>query len=90
MQIINDRISLDYLYYLIDEKNELIALFHARWSDFSNELKDEFLEKKPDQYKESNKIIIDVDKNRELMKKLGINQIPSLVSITRAKVKILK
>lgn len=28
-------------------------------------------------------MIIDIDKNRELIKKLGINQIPSLVSITK-------
>ncbi|MFR6221877.1 MAG: thioredoxin, partial [Anaerococcus sp.] len=59
------------------------ALFHANWSSSSNLMKKNFLKEEEDSYKNIKKMIIDIDKNRELIKKLGINQIPSLVSITK-------
>ena len=46
-------------------------------------MKNEFLKEEEDSYKNIKKIIIDIDKNGELVKKLGINQIPSLVTITK-------
>ena len=46
-------------------------------------MKKNFLKEEEDSYKNIKKMIIDIDKNRELIKKLGINQIPSLVSITK-------
>ena len=58
-------------------------VFHANWSNFSIKIKEDFLKEEEDSYKDIEKIIIDIDKNRDLLKKLGINQIPSLVSITK-------
>lgn len=83
MQIIKDKLSDDLIFSLVEENKEVTALFHANWSSFSNKIKEEFLSEKEDQYKNYKKIIIDIDKNRELMQKLGINQIPSLVTFTK-------
>lgn len=87
MQIIKDKLSNDLIFSLIKENKEVTALFHANWSSFSNKIKEEFLKENEDQYKDKAKIIIDIDKNRELMQKLGINQIPSLVIFTKDSLK---
>lgn len=87
MQVINTKLTSDYIASLVENNKEVTALFHANWSSFSNKIKDEFLKEKEDQYKNSKKIIIDIDRNRELMQRLGINQIPSLVTFTKDSLK---
>lgn len=87
MQIIKDKLSDDLIFSLIDKNKEVTALFHANWSSCSNKIKEKFLNEKEDQYKDSTRIVIDIDKNRELMQKLGINQIPSLVTFTKDSLK---
>lgn len=82
MQIIDHQISPKYIRELLVDNSKIIALFHANWSNFSIKVKEDFL-KEEDSYKNIRKIIIDIDKNRDLLKKMGINQIPSLVSITK-------
>lgn len=83
MQIIDHKISKKFLDDILIDNSKIIALFHAKWSNFSNKIKEDFLKEEEDSYKNIKKMIIDIDKNRELIKKLGINQIPSLVSITK-------
>ncbi|WP_236785640.1 thioredoxin domain-containing protein [Anaerococcus ihuae] len=83
MQIVDYKISKEFLENILLDNKKIIALFHANWSNFSQNMKKEFLKEEEDSYKNIGKIIIDVDKNGELMKKLGINQIPSLVSISK-------
>ena len=83
MQIIDHQISPKYIRELLVDNSKIIALFHANWSNFSIEVKEDFLMEEEDSYKNIRKIIIDIDKNRDLLKKMGINQIPSLVSITK-------
>lgn len=82
MQIVDYKISKEFLKKILVDNKKIIALFHANWSSSSNLMKKNFL-KEEDSYKNIKKMIIDIDKNRELIKKLGINQIPSLVSITK-------
>ena len=72
MQIVDYKISKEFLKKIL-----------ANWSSSSNLMKKNFLKEEEDSYKNIKKMIIDIDKNRELIKKLGINQIPSLVSITK-------
>ncbi|WP_276876760.1 thioredoxin [Anaerococcus hydrogenalis] len=83
MQIIDHQISPKYIRELLVDNSKIIALFHANWSNFSIKVKEDFLKEEEDSYKNIRKIIIDIDKNRDLLKKMGINQIPSLVSITK-------
>ena len=83
MQIVDYKISKEFLENILLDNKKIIALFHANWSNFSQNMKEEFLKEEEDSYKNIRKIIIDVDKNGELMKRLGINQIPSLVSISK-------
>ena len=83
MQIIDHKISKKFLDDMLMDNSKIIALFHANWSNFSIKIKEDFLKEEEDSYKNIKKIIIDIDKNRDLLKKLGINQIPSLVSITK-------
>lgn len=83
MQIVNYKISKEFLKKILVDNKKIIALFHANWSSSSNLMKKNFLKEEEDSYKNIKKMIIDIDKNRELIKKLGINQIPSLVSITK-------
>lgn len=83
MQIIDHKISSKYIRELLVDNSKIIALFHANWSNFSIKVKEDFLMEEEDSYKNIRKIIIDIDKNRDLLKKMGINQIPSLVSITK-------
>ena len=87
MQIIDYKISKDFFENILQDNKKIIALFHAKWSNSSNIMKKEFLQDKEDSYKNVKKIIIDIDKNRELIGKMGINQIPSLVSITKNSLK---
>lgn len=83
MQIVDYKISKEFLKKILVDNKKIIALFHANWSSYSNLMKKNFLKEEEDSYKNIKKMIIDIDKNRELIKKLGINQIPSLVSITK-------
>ncbi|WP_049690722.1 thioredoxin domain-containing protein [Anaerococcus jeddahensis] len=83
MQIVDYKISKEFLENILLDNKKIIALFHANWSNFSQNMKKEFLKEEEDSYKNIKKIIIDIDKNGELVKKLGINQIPSLVTITK-------
>ncbi|MDU2648173.1 thioredoxin family protein [Anaerococcus vaginalis] len=83
MQIVDYKISKEFLKKILVDNKKIIALFHANWSSSSNLMKINFLKEEEDSYKNIKKMIIDIDKNRELIKKLGINQIPSLVSITK-------
>ena len=83
MQIVDYKISKEFLKKILVDNKKIIALFHANWSSSSNLMKKNFLKEEEDSYKDIKKMIIDIDKNRELIKKLGINQIPSLVSITK-------
>lgn len=83
MQIVDYKISKEFLKKILVDNKKIIALFHANWSSSSNLMKKNFLKEEEDSYKNIKKMIIDIDKNRELIKKLGINQIPSLVSITK-------
>ncbi|MDU7142064.1 MAG: thioredoxin family protein [Anaerococcus vaginalis] len=83
MQIVDYKISKEFLKKILVDNKKIIALFHANWSSASNLMKKNFLKEEEDSYKNIKKMIIDIDKNRELIKKLGINQIPSLVSITK-------
>lgn len=83
MQIVDYKISKEFFKKILVDNKKIIALFHANWSSSSNLMKKNFLKEEEDSYKNIKKIIIDIDKNRELIKKLGINQIPSLVSITK-------
>lgn len=83
MQIVDKKISIDFLENLLVDNKKIIALFHANWSNYSNQIKKEFLKEEEDSYRDIEKIIIDIDKNGDLVKKLGINQIPSLVAITK-------
>lgn len=83
MQIIDYKISKKFLENILLDNKKIIALFHANWSNFSQNMKREFLKEEEDSYNNIRKIIIDIDKNGELVKKLGINQIPSLVTITK-------
>ena len=83
MQIVDYKISKEFLENILLDNKKIIALFHANWSSSSNLMKKNFLKEEEDSYKNIKKMIIDIDKNRELIKKLGINQIPSLVSITK-------
>lgn len=83
MQIVDYKISKEFLKKILADNKKIIALFHANWSSSSNLMKKNFLKEEEDSYKNIKKMIIDIDKNRELIKKLGINQIPSLVSITK-------
>ena len=83
MQIVDYKISKEFLKKILVDNKKIIALFHANWSSSSNLMKINFLKEEEDSYKNIKKIIIDIDKNRDLLKKLGINQIPSLVSITK-------
>ena len=83
MQIVDYKISKEFLKKILVDNKKIIALFHANWSSPSNLMKKNFLKEEEDSYKNIKKMIIDIDKNRELIKKLGINQIPSLVSITK-------
>lgn len=87
MQIVDYKISKDFFENILQDNKKIIALFHAKWSNFSNIVKKEFLQDEEDSYKNIKKIIIDIDKNRELIGKMGINQIPSLVSITKNSLK---
>ena len=83
MQVVDYKISKEFLENILLDNKKIIALFHANWSNFSQNMKRDFLKEEEDSYKDIEKIIIDIDKNRDLLKKLGINQIPSLVSITK-------
>ena len=83
MQIVDYKISKEFLKKILVDNKKIIALFHANWSSSSNLMKKNFLKEEEDSYKNIKKMIIDIDKNMELIKKLGINQIPSLVSITK-------
>lgn len=83
MQIVDYKISKEFFENILLDNKKIIALFHANWSNFSQNMKNEFLKEEEDSYKNIKKIIIDIDKNGELVKKLGINQIPSLVTITK-------
>ena len=83
MQIIDHKISPKFIRELLVDNSKIIALFHANWSNFSIKIKEDFLKEEEDSYKDIRKIIINIDKNRDLLKTLGINQIPSLVSITK-------
>ena len=83
MQVVDYKISKEFLENILLDNKKIIALFHANWSNFSIKIKEDFLKEEEDSYKNIKKIIIDIDKNRDLLKKLGINQIPSLVSITK-------
>lgn len=83
MQIVDYKISKEFLENILLDNKKIIALFHANWSNFSQNMKNEFLKEEEDSYINIKKIIIDIDKNGELVKKLGINQIPSLVTITK-------
>lgn len=83
MQVVDYKISKEFLENILLDNKKIIALFHANWSNFSQNMKRDFLKEEEDSYKNIKKIIIDIDKNRDLLKKLGINQIPSLVSITK-------
>lgn len=83
MQIVDYKISKEFLENILLDNKKIIALFHANWSNFSQNMKKEFLKEEEDSYNNIRKIIIDIDKNGELVKKLGINQIPSLVTITK-------
>lgn len=83
MQIVDYKISKEFLKKILVDNKKIIALFHANWSSSSNLMKKNFLKEEEDSYKNIKKMIIDIDKNRELIKKLVINQIPSLVSITK-------
>ena len=83
MQIVDYKISKEFLKKILVDNKKIIALFHANWSSSSNLMKKNFFKEEEDSYKNIKKMIIDIDKNRELIKKLGINQIPSLVSITK-------
>lgn len=83
MQIVDYKISKEFLENILLDNKKIIALFHANWSNFSQNMKNEFLKEEEDSYNNIRKIIIDIDKNGELVKKLGINQIPSLVTITK-------
>lgn len=83
MQIVDYKISKEFLKKILVDNKKIISLFHANWSSSSNLMKKNFLKEEEDSYKNIKKMIIDIDKNRELIKKLGINQIPSLVSITK-------
>lgn len=83
MQIVDYKISKEFLKKILVDNKKIIALFHANRSSSSNLMKKNFLKEEEDSYKNIKKMIIDIDKNRELIKKLGINQIPSLVSITK-------
>lgn len=83
MQVVDYKISKEFLENILLDNKKIIALFHANWSNFSQNMKREFLKEEEDSYNNIRKIIIDIDKNRELVKKLGINQIPSLVTITK-------
>lgn len=83
MQLVDYKISKEFLENILLDNKKIIALFHANWSNFSQNMKRDFLKEEEDSYKNIEKIMIDIDKNRDLLKKLGINQIPSLVSITK-------
>lgn len=84
MQVVDYKISKEFFENILLDNKKIIALFHANWSNFSQNMKNEFLKEEEDSYKNiKKKIIIDIDKNGELVKKLGINQIPSLVTITK-------
>ena len=83
MQIVDYKISKEFLKKILVDNKKIIAQFQANWSSSSNLMKKNFLKEEEDSYKNIKKMIIDIDKNRELIKKLGINQIPSLVSITK-------
>ena len=83
MQVVDYKISKEFLENILLDNKKIIALFHANWSNFSQNMKNEFLKEEEDSYNNIRKIIIDIDKNGELVKKLGINQIPSLVTITK-------
>ncbi|WP_058990205.1 thioredoxin domain-containing protein [Anaerococcus rubeinfantis] len=83
MQVVDYKISKEFLENILLDNKKIIALFHANWSNFSQNMKEEFLKEEEDSYNNIKKIIIDIDKNGELVKKLGINQIPSLVTITK-------
>ena len=83
MQVVDYKISKEFLENILLDNKKIIALFHANWSNFSQNMKEEFLKEEEDSYNNIKKIIIDMDKNGELVKKLGINQIPSLVTITK-------
>lgn len=83
MQVVDYKISKEFLENILLDNKKIIVLFHANWSNFSQNMKRDFLKEEEDSYKNIEKIIIDIDKNRDLLKKLGINQIPSLVSITK-------
>lgn len=83
MQIVDYKISKEFLENILTDNKKIIALFHANWSNSSHLMKKEFLKEEEDSYNNIRKIIIDIDKNGELVKKLGINQIPSLVTITK-------
>lgn len=83
MQVVDYKISKEFLENILLDNKKIIALFHANWSNFSQNMKKEFLKEEEDSYNNIRKIIIDIDKNGELVKKLGINQIPSLVTITK-------
>lgn len=83
MQVVDYKISKEFLENILLDNKKIIALFHANWSNFSQNMKRDFLKEEEDSYNNIRKIIIDIDKNGELVKKLGINQIPSLVTITK-------
>ena len=83
MQVVDYKISKEFLENILLDNKKIIALFHANWSNFSQNMKEEFLKEEEDSYNNIKKVIIDIDKNGELVKKLGINQIPSLVTITK-------
>ena len=87
MQIVDYEITKEFFENILLDNKKIIALFHANWSNFSNNMKREFLKQEEDSYENIRKIIVDIDENRELIKKLGINQIPSLVCITKDSLK---
>lgn len=69
MQIVDYKISKEFLENILLDNKKIIALFHANWSNFSQNMKNEFLKEEEDSYKNIKKIIIDIDKNGELVKK---------------------
>ncbi|KWZ97118.1 hypothetical protein HMPREF3224_00841 [Anaerococcus hydrogenalis] len=68
MQIVDYKISKEFFENILLDNKKIIALFHANWSNFSQNMKNEFLKEEEDSYKNKKKIIIDIDKNGELVK----------------------
>ena len=56
MQIVDYKISKEFLKKILVDNKKIIALFHANWSSSSNLMKKNFLKEEEDSYKNIKKI----------------------------------